>query len=177
MSDLIDTLSDGRFRQLLRHWVAIRGDDMIPCRADVDPLCITACLPHMWIYRLDRARDDFICELAGEEVATVWGKTITGLPAREIMGDSEHDVVFRRWTRVLDTPAVAHSVKRLEGKLRLAERLSLPVRDRDGQLTSVVGMALFSFSEKPAAQSYDASVPMGDIQFYDCRSLQPLTLP
>lgn len=151
-----DTDADVAFRDadpkvlaFLGAWKSARGDRLVPFRHDFDPLAVPSLLRCAWIYRFDKARGDYVCELAGEEINDTWGRSIKSLTLFEIVGPRDHAVVTARWKKVLEGPLVQFGWFSDSNPVTLnfeAQRLVLPLASRSGELDTVLGFSLYRIS-------------------------------
>lgn len=141
--------ADPRVFEFLDAWRAARRGTLVPQRADFDPLRVPRLLPHVWLYRYEPDRDDFVCRLAGEEVNAVWGRSIRGLALKQIVGEADHPTVLRRWRMIVSVPLLHYgsAVERLSAlESRSAERLLLPLASGGERVDHVLGLSLYRIS-------------------------------
>ena len=108
MRDLVPA-ADPRIFQLFDGWLAARDGRLVAGRVDFDPMTISRLLEYVWIYRLAPERDDYVCDLAGEEVNAVWGHSIKGLTLTEIVGEPHRATLAERWDYARSEPAILYS--------------------------------------------------------------------
>lgn len=175
-------LADPRHRQFVQHWAEQRaanpgGWGLIAPRSAIDPMALRACLPHLWIYRWDTARQDFICTLAGEAVNQAWGFSIIGRTTYEVMGAGNGPLVRARYLAVLGIPAIQCSRKPIEphdGIHKRSTRIILPLCDGEGAPYGVLGMTLYDYDPYREADKPVQTVP--EVELYGCAGL-PRTPP
>jgi len=158
-------------RMLLHHWAEGRHGGLVPHRAAIDPARIAAALPHIWLYRYDAARGDFLCTLAGEAIRGAWGQPIMHRYMAEFMPAAVQDLVCARLRQILEMPALMHSIGPADspgGQYKLANRLVLPLLDADCQRSIVMGLSVYEYART------DVNLPVGtnhDVIFYACAGL------
>ena len=130
------------FIPLLDHWLARRGDRVVPLRRDIDPLAFKKLLPDCWIYRL-RDNGEFHCTLAGDEIRQSWNQTLMGRPAHHVIGAEDYRYIARRWLMVIERPALLYSTQRKMNIPKRSERLVLPVADDDGTVRQILGASRY----------------------------------
>lgn len=83
-ASFIEAPRDSRIRALLAYWDGLRGDRLMPARADFDPTAIPALLPYVMMYGVG-AEGDYTIRLVGEEVVQFAGRNAAGGPAGHTM--------------------------------------------------------------------------------------------
>lgn len=157
--------ADPRIFAFFHAWRAARHRSLVPLRADFDPAAIPSLLGHVWIYRLDPDRGDFVCKLAGEQVNGAWGRSIKGMTLREIVGPADHPVMMNRWMQLLTVPLLHYgsaSERLSELEIQSAERLLLPLASDADTIDHVLGISLYTISA--ANRSRSPLVPADIIQ-------------
>ena len=145
----IDTLlsrSDRRLSEFLAAWRQARTDTAVPLKSDFDPLLIPALLRHVWIYRFDPDRNDFVCLLVGEEVNQAWRRNLKGDTLLELVGEDDHKTVFERWRHLIAVPAAligSRDKAVSENDTWRAERMILPLRGATGAVDHLIGLSLY----------------------------------
>ena len=84
--------------------------------------------------------------LAGEDINTIYGRSIAGQYFRDIFEPSDMVTVVARYTRALTEPAVFHasgSVYAAAGRLSVGERLGLPMLGRSGATDTLLGATVY----------------------------------
>lgn len=162
---------DPRFVILLRHWAEQRGGLLMP-RSALDPAAIKPCLPHIWLAQYQPAEDDFVFRLAGEQVNEAWGINVAGKRPRDFMPAASAVTAGGIYRRILFTPAVHVSFRRIEPSERQekgAERLVVPLSDADGGPWGIAGMSLYHFN--PVTQAALPPSVRPDVTYYPCQDL------
>ena len=72
------TIKSRRLRQLLDHYLEVRGEKRLPSRRDIDPVALGPVLPIIWVSQYDAAAGTFRYRLAGEDVNEVRGMSVAG---------------------------------------------------------------------------------------------------
>jgi len=133
--------------RMFEAWSDARRGHAVPRRKDFDPLAVPDLLKFVWIYRMDPAIGDYVCDLAGEEVHDAWGGSIKGKHLRAIIGDTNHRIVRERWDRIRDVPMVLYGAAADDpaaSSSRFVERLVMPLSDAAGHVTSIIGVSLYN---------------------------------
>ena len=155
---------------LMNHWLDVRGDRLMPLRSEIDPTAIYQSLPHVWIYRFDPARDDFICELSGDHINTAWKRNITDAGTRELFPADERDTLVARWHYLLDHGLMMKTDFNLSRDLSFkpAERLTLPLTDEKGHAGCILGITVYSY-KKWLEDEKDVAPPDINPRYFDGR--------
>ena len=135
-------------RALLEHWLAIRGDRLMPARRDLDPVRIVKTLPRIWICDYEPEGDRFVFRLAGEEIRAVYPTDLRGKCITELFAANERPGILARLHAVIEEPCIAHSIGAIYsmiGRAGSGERLMLPL-SKDGRVGhGVVGATMYDW--------------------------------
>jgi hypothetical protein len=105
----IDAPRDKRLRALYQYWDTVRGDRMMPARADIDPGKIPGLLPHIIMYTVPA---DYRIRLVGEEIVRFTGRNATGHPVASTMSPRSAEMMIK----ILDAVAIERTPKFRAGK-------------------------------------------------------------
>ncbi|RED52444.1 PAS domain-containing protein [Aestuariispira insulae] len=129
----------------LQAWLKMRHGKMQPTKQDIEPAYIPKLLPMIWLYEYLPDEDEFLCHLHGETIREAWGFSLRGKKTSEFIPTDLIDKLRNRWLRVIEGPAVMHSVMReREEAIRSAERLMTPIANETGQIRFVFGISLYA---------------------------------
>lgn len=158
-------------RGLLRHWAEARQGASVPFRTAIDPARMPQSLPHLWLYRYDSGRDDFLCTLAGEDIRVAWGRPIMHRYLTEFMPVAVRDLVSARCRRILEMPALMTSSGPGDnpgGQFKVAKRLVVPLLDADGACTIILGLSAYEYTY---AETNFPVAANQDVIFHPCDGL------
>ncbi|HTH95841.1 MAG TPA: PAS domain-containing protein [Stellaceae bacterium] len=133
-----------RHRLVLDYWLAKRGTETMPRRADIDPADLVKALPSLVIWEA-YGTDDFRCRLAGTEVCLELLKRLEGILLSQIPCPllSEAQEEFR----AVSTEGKASLIDRTLGWLNRPHmhyrHLLLPLRDNQGAPRMLLGVVTF----------------------------------
>src|SRR5258706_729721 len=82
-TDFEHSIASPTLKVVAAHWLAARRGREMPPWASLMPSAIKAQLPVVWSYTYEAASDSFTGRLAGDRVATIFGKNFRGLPMSE----------------------------------------------------------------------------------------------
>ena len=142
LHELISAFADTRFERVIRHWLALRGEDAVPCRCAVDPVKFHDSLDMIWL--MERHEDGhYRYRLAGQRIAEIHGGIRRGTDTAQLFSQQAIDMFRPRWEAVLDR----HLLVRAEGIVHLGEgrktsrveRLMLPLRSDEGSVSVILG--------------------------------------
>ena len=129
----------------LQSWLKMRHGRLMPRKSDIDPAYIPKLLSMIWMYEYLPEEDDFICHLHGETIREAWGFSLRGQKISEFFPADVIDKVKKRWHRVIETPAVMHTVMQSPDEIvRTAERMMVPVTDDEGAVRYLLGLSLYA---------------------------------
>lgn len=156
--------ADPRIFQMFEGWHAACDGDIVPHRSEFDPLTVFPLLPFIWIYRWCADAGDYVCDLAGDGVNTVWGNSIRGRTLTRIVGPDQGTVLVERWRGLRSLPGLLYSsTQRLPDThhVHRAERLVLPLRDPDGSVGSLIGLSLYDvrLNRLSSVETREAAMP------------------
>jgi len=105
----IDAPRDDRLKALYQYWNTLRGDRVMPARADIDPGQIPGLLPHLIMYTVAA---DYRIRLVGEEIVHFTGRNATGHPVASTMSPRSAEMMIK----ILDAVATEQVPKFRAGK-------------------------------------------------------------
>jgi len=150
---------------MIRHWLALRQEEAVPRRGAVDPMQFKDCLDMVWL--MERHADGhYRYRLAGEAITAIHGGIRRGTDTASLFSQPALDMFRPRWEAVLD----GGQLVRAEGIVMLAngdetarvERLMLPLRADDGQVSVILGATNYARPRGPGLTTRD--FPPTDIQ-------------
>jgi hypothetical protein len=139
---------DARLHLLLDHWLDGRGGDAIPLRSAIDPSAIVSVLPNIWLCEFNPIDERFRMRLAGEEINKLYGRNISSCYFDEIADAAFLPVMNRRYRGIIEQPAILHCAGLIyfsNSSPVVGERLGLPLRKDDGQITQIIGVSVYDF--------------------------------
>lgn len=77
-------VEEPELQKLLAHWHEIRGDRVLPTRADLDPVLLPFPLDRLYLIEVRRDPEDYVIRLAGETVQRFYRGRVAGRTVREI---------------------------------------------------------------------------------------------
>ncbi|MGY6410474.1 MAG: PAS domain-containing protein [Alkalilacustris sp.] len=135
-------VKDPGLSSLRAYWEALRGDDLIPRRAQIDPRGIENALGIAFL--AERVAPEVArFRVAGMRVNGLMGMEVRGMPISALLEPESRAQFGRTLRRVLDGPAVAEisimgsagfGRPRLDGRMLL-----MPLRAEDGSITRLLG--------------------------------------
>ncbi|HVJ41224.1 MAG TPA: PAS domain-containing protein [Dongiaceae bacterium] len=145
-----------RLQCLLNHWSAARGQRLMPGWPQIDATEIAPALSIIWSWKYDRATDRFTGRIAGDEIRSIIGRPIAGMPMSEYFAGWNYEQIFLRHRRVVAESAIA--VERglvffRDDHCGLGERLILPLADDGIHGDGIIGATAYHL--QPA--SFDGS--------------------
>ncbi len=152
--------------RLLAYWDALRGDRLLPGRAEIDPAALVAVLPWVSIVEL-RDPDAMIYRLSGTALRDIMGFEATGRNMLDLVpAASRRQRAYRNWVAATRPCATAYEMNLIysSGALYAHEGVSLPMTPaRPGApmlllraFAPIPGMIWYNRAEMPrAAGEYD----------------------
>ncbi|WP_163850173.1 PAS domain-containing protein [Pseudooceanicola aestuarii] len=124
------------------YWEALRGEALIPARAEIDPRGIETALPHAFILEqiapgLARFR------IAGSHLIALMGMDLRGMPASALMVPPARDGLAVVLRQVFEGPSKARLTLQgpdsMNGAALAARMILLPLRDEADACSRVLG--------------------------------------
>lgn len=146
-----------------------RNGSIVPQKEFLRPETFPSCLPHVWMYELNRDRGDFICRLAGEKAQSAVGQRMLGTGLADIVTALNYPAIAARWHRAITTEACIYGwyeLARVNGQSGRAERLIMPLKGPDGCCDLVFGISLFNMTDDYRHASKE---PLDEVSFYDLK--------
>jgi hypothetical protein len=138
---------DPRLVALWHHWLAARGDRLMPPRRAIDPTAMPLTLPHLFVYDYERDTGRFFCRLAGQEINIGAGTNCSRRYLEEIFVPSIVETLRQRYGRVVNTPTLLHmrGIIYMVNEVRVpGERLLLPLSEDGVTATGLIGAAVYN---------------------------------
>jgi hypothetical protein len=150
----IDEPADPNLRVLYEYWNALRGDRLMPTRADIEPAKIPKLLPYIVMYTA-LPGGGFTIRLVGEEIVNFAGGNATGRPSGSSLPPRAAEIL----NKILDTVVAERAPKFRAGKAhwqpdksyRDFEACFLPLSANGEDVDIVLCGITFSDFQKPAA--------------------------
>jgi hypothetical protein len=162
--------------ELLAAWALLPKQEGVPYRQSLDPMAIARILPVITL--LHRVSDgEWRFRLVGTEVDRRWGRPLTGLSCIEIASPEVVPIIRREFGEVVRQPCGSWSVRRVEfasGRRATIETLRLPLRDKDGSVSLILGTSgepLAAAAPEPDRSS--SMVTIAQQRFFDIGSGLP----
>lgn len=128
-------------QSLFDYWCSIRGREIVPNRSDIKPVAILPLLPNLMILEY-RADGTLIYRLAGTACADKLGVDLTGSNLFDYIAPHQRAQAALRVNIVRDHPCGLLVYEKLQSRHNtpfVAEIIYLPLRDRDGVITQLIG--------------------------------------
>jgi hypothetical protein len=158
-----------KLRRLLAYWLDLRGDKLVPRRAQLDPIAIPWALSHIWLLQLDLTVDRFRYRLAGESVQGIYEQNISGKTIFDLMDEDNAGIVDAKFHQICHEPCICHDIGPVYTKTDrpgLGERVILPLATDEGQNEFILGCTIYDWrgyldpSKDPAIAYTTTFVPI-----------------
>jgi hypothetical protein len=155
--------------QVEAYWEALRGDRLLPKRADIDPRGIERALEYAFI--LERIAPGVArLRVAGSHLSDLMGMEVRGMPLTAFFAPGARRQVADGLEEVFQTPATSllhlHSPGAIGRKALEARMLILPLKSDLGDVSRALGCLVSSGEMGNAPRRFD-------IARHDIRPLQP----
>jgi len=137
-------------RTVALHWRAVRRGRRMPAWRDIDPVALGPHLPIVWSWKYDRAADDFVGRLSGEEITRAFGRSLRGAKHADIFPRDRNRKVFDWHRRVVTEPALAHGeglVFSHVGRLGIGERIIMPLAEDGSTGDGIFGATAYEIAD------------------------------
>lgn len=131
-SGFFDAIHSPALKNIVAHRHGARESRMMPAWADIKPAAIARQLGIVWVYKYDRAKDEFTGRLSGHDITQTLGKNIRGLSLAEVQPPEFLVWIRGICRRVVLEPALYQyegRVYRHLDRIGLGERIMLPLAD------------------------------------------------
>lgn len=166
--DFLTSIQHPRLREIAEYWGRVRKDRLMPAWSDIDPTVLRRNLPIVWAWKYDRATDQFVGRLAGEEINEAFGKSLRGADMKEFFKDFDYDAIFARHKRVVTEPCCAHGVGQVFSHAHLVgfgERIIMPLAEDGVHGDGLFGATLYD--PRPHQWDPDTKAAAGEqVMFY-----------
>lgn len=154
--EFLGAIASERLRKVALNWWDARGSRLMPAWSDIRPSRIGPELPLVWVYKYDRAHDDFIGRLAGDNIEQIIGKSFRGTPMSVLYANRNYSAFFQRCKRVVCEPALMRSegtVFQHIDRHGIGERIIMPLADDGAEGDGILGATIYDTIQGPAADS------------------------
>jgi len=163
-------------QSLFEYWCSVRGGEIVPNRSDIKPVAILPLLPNLMILEY-RADDALVYRLAGTACAEKLGIDLTGSNLYDHIAPHQRTMAKLRVNIARDHPCGLLVYEKLHSRRHipfLAEIIYLPLRDRDGVITQLIGsVAIVERGEKGAITNAPPPMMAVAAQFLDIGAGMP----
>lgn len=124
----IEPIREAANHAFVRHWLAWRGDRLLPGRADLDLNAIRPLLPRLMLFEM-RAPDDILVRVAGTQLREDLEIELTGRNYVEVAAPERRAIRSHRMWSTAHHPCASRLIRehRLKtGRVALAEVVTLP---------------------------------------------------
>jgi len=150
--DLAD-LPDGRLAVVRSIWDLARGTRPMPKRGAILPEDLRGALGYVNIVEVEREPLRFRFRLIGGEVASAYGRDMTGRPVDEVEPEPYRDLLMRQFADVVAEGApLLHEVRFVQDwRDHWLVRLSLPLSEDGDEVTGILTASAF----EPTLRHFD----------------------
>jgi len=170
-------------RRLAAWWWESRGNLSLPRKNALEPLAIPDLLPFVWITEHDPEADRFVYRLVGEEIRARYDTPLKNQGVRDIFAPEDAAHIRRVMHRVVQTPCAYHhmgAIYETHDRVGFGERLLLPLGDRDGRASHLLGISLYDVGTCAPAKQPNAGRrerDHGNRRFYPISAIESLAFP
>jgi hypothetical protein len=121
---------------VLDHWLAIRGDDILPAKSSLDPMRIPHLLPNIMLLE-SYGTDAVFVRLCGTKIAERFGRDLTGINLGSIFPPHLRPMLDSLVTEAMGRPCgllVHNNLPMPSGQIRQTEFIHLPLSNADGDV-------------------------------------------
>ena len=142
----IAAINSAALQRVVRHWLDIRRDRLLPGWNDIRPAAIRAQLSIVWSWKFDRATNEFTGRLAGERIQSVFGTNFRTAKMADVFSGHDYPRIFARHKRVLTMPEFfcGHGLVFWHlDRFDIGERIILPLADDGLNGDGIIGATDF----------------------------------
>lgn len=163
------TIRSGALQAIARHWQVACGAKRMPAWRDIDPVQIGRNLRYVWAWKYDRAADDFVGRLAGEEIDQAFGKSLRGAKLTRFYPPDGVALVLPRHRRVVQEPALMHGqgmVFSHVGRTLIGERIVMPLSEGGTEGDGLFGGTVYHRAEAASAETPGPDFAPDEVAFF-----------
>ncbi|MEQ9609641.1 MAG: PAS domain-containing protein [Kiloniellaceae bacterium] len=130
---------------LYNYWQQLARGRLVPSRADIDPACIVAVLPHIGLFDVESNPRRYRIRLMGTRIVSWYGCDLTGRYLDEIDFGTGDGFTFSLLDQVVDRRVPGYmsgEYTKQDGRTIRYERLYMPLSDDGATVNMVIGAAL-----------------------------------
>lgn len=160
-------IGDTRLKAMFDHWHQARGDKRMPAWNDIDPLQVKHLLPHMWSLRYDRGGHSFTGRLSGEEINTIFGKSLRHTRIEHFFAAQDVPWIRERCLRVISTPCiilVSGPVYAYAGHYGSGTRIMMPLGEDHAHGDEVIGVTIYELN--PPSSEIEHFQPVEHVAYF-----------
>jgi hypothetical protein len=146
--NFLNAIDSPALHAVAAHWDAARGDRMMPSWQQLRPSHIAAQLPIIWVYKSDRATQQFTGRLAGDRIARSFGKSFRGIRLDQVHPPETLPHMYEIMKRVVDGPYMYRYSGRLfrQGdRVAIGERIGLPLSGDGVHADGIIGASDYDY--------------------------------
>ncbi len=139
---MIPAIKSPALRQLLQHYLEVRGDKRMPSRRDLDAARLGPVLPIIWVNEYEPPAGTFRYRLAGEEVNEIFGTSVAGKLLSDFVGGDRFEPVNNNFLKVIREEAALLAtgpIYSCTDRIALGERLALPLSTDGETADGIIG--------------------------------------
>ena len=143
----LDSIVSHDLRLVAMNWQAGRGARLLPAWSDFDPVAIGPQLRYIWAWKYDRAAETFVGRLAGEDIVTIFGKSMHGMRIADFFPPEIYRAFLPWMQRVTFEPAFAHGSGLIYRRLArnfAGERIMMPLAEDGIHGDGIIGASFYN---------------------------------
>jgi hypothetical protein len=158
--DFQDSVISPDLQAIVAHWNAVRGQKRMPAWGDIDPVAIGRRLRYVWAWKYERATEDFIGRLAGDDIVRAFGKSPRGVKMADFFAPEVYRAFFPWHRRIVEEPAFLHGAGKVYSRVDrnfTGERIMLPLAEDGATGDGILGATIYlGTADVGAASSFDS---------------------
>ncbi|MFY0595838.1 MAG: PAS domain-containing protein [Cognatishimia sp.] len=144
------------------YWQALKQDDALPKRNDLDPRGMRNALTQAFVLNVDGRGARF--RIAGSKIADIYQGDLRGVAVTDLISPAKREMITELIVEICQMPAKAQvdlEITDPNGTPIIAQMILLPMTDANGQASQVLGC--LDFTSLPAQNSRCVLEPVGTI--------------
>lgn len=140
-------IANSGLRALYDYWRELGNQSGgLPSLQSFDALQLPRILSNIWIVEVETESRRFRMRLAGENINAIYRRNIGGKYFADLFDPADLPTIVERYSRALTEPAIYHAtghVYAAAGRYCIGERLGLPMLDRGGGTSILLGGTVY----------------------------------
>jgi len=137
-----DRIQSPNLRRIYEIWRSKCSDELLPRRADVDPVEFGKALPNVFLVEIQPTEPKLLLRVMGTAFEEQYGENVTGKYIEDLDFGAARDEILAAYDRLIESKEpvhIANEYEKSDGRVMRFERITLPLSDDGEIVTAVLG--------------------------------------